>query len=112
MQDLLGDRSAALLQNHGADLFFIPTIVMLLGVAEQKFSRQISGGWLAYIGIFLGSVYTLAEVLAMQSSFVPDRCGEAMGTCRGDLGDLLSFSVPIVAGVIYLLHHRAAGQAT
>lgn len=108
---LLGDHSAAFLQNHGATMFFVPTLVMLLGAAELKIGRPSSGSWLASFGIFLGLIYTLAEILAMQPSYVPDQCGEAMGMCRGDLGDLLSVSVPVVAGIIYLLRHRAAHTA-
>jgi len=61
----------------------------------------------AVIGIFgmVGELYDMFDPL------VGSKCGNPNYTCRGDWGDVLSFSAPLIAGVSFIALNRLRSRS-
>ena len=57
-------------------------------------------------GIVAGVVGILGELKDMYDPLAGVNCGNPVYACRGDWGDVLSFSVPIIAGIVFLALKR------
>ena len=56
-----------------------------------------------------GIAISLYEIIREFSDMLPGadiNCGDPNASCRGDLSDILAFSVPIIATGIYLIRNR------
>lgn len=57
-------------------------------------------------GIITGLIGIVGELHDMIDISAGTNCGNPAYTCRGDWGDVLSFSVPLIAGVAFLAYKQ------
>jgi len=76
-------------------------IAELSKVGVSGKTKENMARFAAIMGIVVGALWIVIE-LSNMGGFGVENCGLPSGTCKGDLGDILAFSVPVIAGGIYL----------
>ena len=110
LRDYIGKNLADFALGNMGDMMF--PVALSLGTAllgllfnnTQEYAN--SEKYFTTSSILLGTVFStafiLGETLTLNSPLVSEKCSNPHGECPGDLMDIISFSVSLLAGSIYI----------
>jgi len=113
----IGPGPEEFLKGHAGDMAFVMFVPALISMTlllvnmntYDGYDLQVDKGIASFAccsGILAGGVAMAIELITMTGIGVQN-CGVAeSGTCRGVWGDVLAYSVPVIAGVWWLSNER------